>query len=110
MDSFPYLANNPSPEATKTFLSYCGSAEGQVLFNAEKGSIPPRSDADVSQLNQFQQDQYEDFNNADNQPPSIQHGLAVSPNIATNIGSAFSGFLENYDADATADALLNAFN
>ena len=110
MDSFPYLANNPSPEATKTFLSYCGSAEGQVLFNAEKGSIPPRSDADVSQLNTFQQDQYEDFNNADSQPPSIQHGLAVSPGVATNIGSAFSSFLEDSDASATADALLNAFN
>jgi glucose/mannose transport system substrate-binding protein len=109
MDSFPYLANNPSPEATKTFLSYCGSAEGQVLFNKEKGSIPPRKDADVSALNTFQQDQYDDFTNADNQPPSIQHGLAVSPGISTNIGSAFSGFLENYDADATADNLISAF-
>ncbi|RJX49692.1 carbohydrate ABC transporter substrate-binding protein [Halonotius pteroides] len=110
MDSFPYLANNPSPEATKQFLSYCGSAEGQVLFNAEKGSIPPRSDADVSSLNTFQQDQFEDFNSADNQPPSVQHGLAVSPGVATNISSAFSGFLEDYDAAATAEALINAFN
>ncbi len=110
MDSFPYLANNPSPEATKQFLSYCGSAEGQVLFNAEKGSIPPRRDADVSSLNTFQQDQFEDFNAADNQPPSVQHGLAVSPGVSTNIGSAFSGFLEEYDAAATADALINAFN
>jgi glucose/mannose transport system substrate-binding protein len=110
MDSFPYLANNPSPEATKTFLSYCGSAEGQVLFNAEKGSIPPRSDADVSQLNEFQQDQFEDFNDADNQPPSIQHGLAVSPGVGTNIGEAFSGFLESYNTTGTAEALVNAFN
>jgi glucose/mannose transport system substrate-binding protein len=110
MDSFPYLANNPSPEATKQFLSYCGSAEGQVLFNAEKGSIPPRSDADVSSLNTFQQDQFEDFNAADNQPPSVQHGLAVSPGVSTNISSAFSGFLEDYDAAATAEALINAFN
>lgn len=110
MDSFPYFDNNPSPEATKTFLSYCGSAEGQVLFNREKGSIPPRKDADVSSLNTFQQDQFEDFNNADNQPPSIQHGLAVSPGVSTNIGSAFSGFLESYDPAGTADALINAFN
>ena len=110
MDSFPYLANNPSPEATKQFLSYCGSAEGQVLFNAEKGSIPPRSDADVSQLNQFQQDQYEDFNAADSQPPSIQHGLAVAPGILTNIQSAFSGFLESADPASTADALIGSFN
>jgi len=110
MDSFPYLANNPSPEATRQFLSYCGSAEGQVLFNAEKGSIPPRSDADVSSLNSFQQDQYEDFNAADNQPPSIQHGLAVAPGVSTNISSAFSGFLESYNVSGTAESLVNAFN
>ncbi|WP_277539985.1 ABC transporter substrate-binding protein [Haloarcula laminariae] len=110
MDSFPYMANNPSPEATKTFLSYCGTAEAQILFNEKKGSIPPRSDADVSSLNQFQQDQYDDFTNADNQPPSIEHGLGVTPGVKTNISDAFSGFLENYDVDATADALLDAFN
>ncbi|MFD1512577.1 ABC transporter substrate-binding protein [Halomarina rubra] len=109
MDSFPYFANNPSPEATKTFLSYCGTAEAQVLFNAEKGSIPPRGDADVSQLDTFQQDQYDDFNNADNQPPSIQHGLAVVPAIKTNIDAAFSGFLENYDAATTAQELVDSF-
>jgi glucose/mannose transport system substrate-binding protein len=110
MDSFPYFDNNPSPEATRTFLSYCGSPEGQVRFNREKGSIPPRKDADVSSLNEFQQDQFEDFNGADNQPPSVQHGLAVSPGIATNIGSAFSGFLESYDPAKTADELTSAFN
>ncbi|MDF9747328.1 ABC transporter substrate-binding protein [Natrinema salsiterrestre] len=109
MDSFPYFDNNPSAEATKTFLSYCGTAEAQVLFNKEKGSIPPREDADVSELNTFQQDQYEDFTSSDNQPPSIEHGLAVSPNIKTNISDAFSGFLEENDPDATADALISAF-
>ena len=110
MDSFPYLADNPSPEATRTFLGYCGSAEGQVLFNAEKGSIPPRSDADVSELNQFQQDQFDDFNGADSQPPSVQHGLAVSPGVGTNIGEAFSSFLESYNTTGTAESLVNAFN
>ncbi|KPN30692.1 carbohydrate ABC transporter substrate-binding protein, family [Halolamina pelagica] len=109
MDSFPYFDNNPSPEATKTFLSYCGTTDAQVRFNREKGSIPPRKDADVSELNTFQQDQYDDFTSADSQPPSIQHGLAVSTQIKTNITDAFSGFLEEYDADATAEALVGAF-
>jgi glucose/mannose transport system substrate-binding protein len=36
--------------------------------------------------------------------------LAVSPGVSTNISSAFSGFLEDYDAAATAEALINAFN
>jgi glucose/mannose transport system substrate-binding protein len=110
MDSFPYLANNPSPEATKTFLSYCGTTDAQIRFNAEKGSIPPREDADVSELNQFQQDQFDDFTSASSQPPSIQHGLAVVPGVLTNISEAFGGFIESYDSNATADALMNAFN
>ncbi len=110
MDSFPYFADNPSPEATKTFLSYCGTPEGQVLFNEKKGSIPPRQDADVSDLNTFQQDQFDDFTNADNQPPSIQHGLGIAPNVRTNVLDAFSGFLESYNPQGTAQALTNAFN
>ena len=110
MDSFPYFDNNPSPEATKTFLSYCGTTDAQIRFNAEKGSIPPREDADVSELNEFQQDQFDDFTSADAQPPSIQHGLAVSPGVLTNYGEAFSAFIESYNADETADALIDAFN
>ena len=110
MDSFPYLDNNPSPEATKNFLSYCGTTDAQIRFNREKGSIPPREDADVSQLNQFQQDQFDDFTSADAQPPSIQHGLAVVPAVQTNVGEAFSSFIESYDANATTTALMDAFN
>ena len=110
MDSFPYFADNPSPEATKTFLSYCGTTDAQIRFNREKGSIPPREDADVSQLNDFQQDQFDDFTSSDNQPPSIQHGLAVLPAVQTNFGEAFSGFIESYDAQSTASDLIDAFN
>jgi glucose/mannose transport system substrate-binding protein len=110
MDSFPYFDNNPSPEATKTFLSYCGTVDAQIRFNKEKGSIPPREDADVSELNQFQQDQFDDFTSADNQPPSIQHGLAVVPQVKTNFGEAFSAFIESYDAESTAGDLVGAFN
>jgi len=109
MDSFPYFDENPSPEATKAFLRYCGGTKGQVEFNAKKGSIPPRQDADVSQLNQFQQDQFDDFTGSDDQPPSIQHGLAVAPAVLTNMGSAFSSFLESYDVESTADALMGSF-
>jgi hypothetical protein len=30
--------------------------------------------------------------------------------VATNIGEACSGFLESYDAEATAEDLVDAFN
>ena len=110
MDSFPFPADAPSPEATKEFLSYCGSTDAQIRFNREKGSIPPRSDADVSQLNEFQQDQFDDFTSSESQPPSIQHGLAVVPPVLTNYGNAFSSFIENRNVSNTVDQLLNAFN
>jgi len=110
MDSFPFPAEAPNPEATKVFLKYCGGTEAQIAFNREKGSIPPRSDADVSQLNEFQQDQYDNFTNSDAQPPSIQHGLAVVPPVLSNFGDAFSDFISNRDVGSTTDALMNAFN
>ncbi|WP_369684414.1 ABC transporter substrate-binding protein [Haloarchaeobius sp. HME9146] len=110
MDSFPFPSNNPSPEATKTFLSYCGSTDAQIRFNQKKGSIPPRKDADPSKLNTFQQDQFDDFTSSEAQPPSIQHGLALSPAIRTNVLDAFSGFIESYDVDKTTRQLLGSFS
>lgn len=108
MDSFPYVANNPSPIATRRFLSYCGTPEGQVLFSNKKGSIPPRTDADVSSLTEFQQDQFKDYISADNHPPSIQHGLAVPRDAKTAIDAAFDRFIEQYDITDTTDSLMNA--
>jgi glucose/mannose transport system substrate-binding protein len=110
MDSFPFFDNNPSPEATKIFLSYCGTTDAQIRFNKQKGSIPPREDADVSELNAFQQDQFDDFTSADSQPPSIQHGLAVAPAILTNFGEAMSAFIESYNVDQTTSDLMGIFS
>lgn len=110
MDSFPYVADNPSPVATRMFLRYSGNPEGQVLFNGPKGSIPPRSDADVSSLDTHQQDQFEDYNAADNLVPSIHHGLAASGDVETAIDAAFNRFIERYDVTDTRDSLISASN
>jgi len=110
MDSFPYMAENPSPVATRLFLRYAGSPEGQVLFNDTKGSIPPRSDADVTRLTLPQQDQFADYTAAENLPPSIQHGLAVSPDVKAKISDTFDQFIEGYDVTEAASSLLNAFD
>ncbi|WP_435347532.1 ABC transporter substrate-binding protein [Haloarchaeobius sp. HRN-SO-5] len=108
MDSFPYAANNPSPEATKQFLRYCGSKDAQIRFNEAKGSIPPRGDVDPSNFPQFQQDQMDDFGSVDHQPPSIQHGLALPPEQRTAVVEAIGAFIGTYDSDATADELVSA--
>jgi glucose/mannose transport system substrate-binding protein len=108
MDAFPYAANNPTPDATRQFLRYCGTKDAQIRFNKAKGSIPPRGDVSASEFPQFQQDQMEDFGNVDTQPPSIQHGLALPPEQRTSVVEAISAFIGNYDVESAADELVSA--
>jgi glucose/mannose transport system substrate-binding protein len=109
MDSFPMPKNNPSPEAAKKFLQYVGSVDAQERFNPKKGSIPPRTDVPKDAFGPFLQRQMEDFANSDAQPPSIQHGLAVSPDKLTTFGEAMSSFISGYDVDAAYSAIESAF-
>ena len=108
MDSFPYAADNPTPEATEKFLRYCGTKDAQIRFNKAKGSIPPRGDVDPSEFPQFQQDQIEDFGNVDHQPPSMQHGLALAPEQRTNVVEAISAFIGRYNVESAADEVVSA--
>jgi ABC-type glycerol-3-phosphate transport system substrate-binding protein len=48
-DSIAAMKNAPNPQAADLFLRYFGSVEGQVAFNAKKGSIPARTDVDLAQ-------------------------------------------------------------
>jgi glucose/mannose transport system substrate-binding protein len=109
MDSFPMPTNNPSPEATKKFLQYCGTKDAQKRFNPKKGSIPPRTDVSADAFGPFLQNQMEDFKNSDVQPASVQHGLAVGPDKLTKFSDAMSSFISNYDVDAAYSSLQSAF-
>ncbi|ELZ82959.1 carbohydrate ABC transporter substrate-binding protein [Haloferax elongans ATCC BAA-1513] len=109
MDSFPFPANNPSPEATKKFLRYVGSVDAQKRFNPKKGSIPPRTDVPKDAFGPFLQSQMDDFANSDAQPLSIQHGLAVSPDALTGFGDAMSSFISGYDVESAYADLKAAF-
>ncbi|GAB3676082.1 ABC transporter substrate-binding protein [Halopiger thermotolerans] len=110
MDSFTYPADNPTPEVTKTFLSYVGSTDAQERFNPLKGSIPPRVDVDESQFPPFLQQQIEDFRNAKGQPPSIAHGAAVRPELRGEAENAIDAYLGNFSPDDHAADLLSAFS
>jgi len=109
VDSFPYPTNNPSPDTTTTFLRYCGSAEGQVRFNAEKGSIPPRTDVPADRFGPFLTGQMRDYEQSTAQPPSIMHGLAVRPPVRDELGTAFGTFTSDWDVERTAEAIRTAF-
>ncbi|RKD98313.1 ABC transporter substrate-binding protein [Halopiger aswanensis] len=110
MDSFTYPADNPTPEDTKTFLSYVGSTDAQERFNPLKGSIPPRVDVDESEFPPFLQQQIGDFRDSDAQPPSIAHGAAVPPAIRGEVEDAIDAYLGNFDPDDHAPSLLSAFS
>ena len=110
IDSFVYPTNNPSPELTEQFLTYCGTKDAQVRFNTRKGSIPPRTDVSMDEFGPFLQTQSEDFANSNEQPATIAHGTAVRPEVKSNIEGAFASFLESGDVDRTYDELVAAFD
>jgi len=108
-DSFVFPTNNPSPEATEQFLSYCGTVDAQARFNPVKGSIPPRTDVPTDPFGPFLQSQIEDFRNSNSQPPTIAHGTGVPPEAKSNIEEAFAGFIESYDVNGTYQGIRDAF-
>ncbi|QCJ46652.1 MULTISPECIES: ABC transporter substrate-binding protein [Haloprofundus] len=108
-DSFVMPTNNPSPETTRQFLTYCGSVDAQERFNPIKGSIPPRTDVPNEPFGPFLQQQRQDFENSDAQPPTIAHGTAVSPDVKSSLEEAFAAFNENWDVDGAYDRIANSF-
>ncbi|WP_224335507.1 ABC transporter substrate-binding protein [Haloprofundus halobius] len=108
-DSFVFPTNNPSPDVTSAFLEYCGSVDAQERFNPVKGSIPPRTDVPNEEFGPFLRSQRQEFEDSENQPPTIAHGTAVNPEIKSNLEEAFAGFNESWNVDETYNRMTNAF-
>jgi glucose/mannose transport system substrate-binding protein len=109
LDSFLYPANNPAPEAAKTWLAFVGSPEAQVAFNQYKGSIPTRTDVSMDQFGPYLQQTAEDFANAEQLPPTLQHGLAVESQVMTQLNEVISSqFTGPYNVDAATQGFLDA--
>ena len=110
MDSFPMPKNNPSPEAARKFLQYCGSVDAQERFNPKKGSIPPRTDVPKDEFGPFLSRQMDDFANSEAQVKSIEHGLAIPPEVKSNYTDAMSTYISGWNVDKTFTQLKQAFN
>nr|WP_241692724.1 ABC transporter substrate-binding protein [Haloarcula salina] len=109
IDAIVAPANNPSPEETIAWEKFVGTTDAQVAFNNLKGSVPLRTDVDSSQLGDFIALTYEDLTSSDRYPPTIAHGLAVTPEEMGNCKTAMSeNMMGPYDVEAAADALLSA--
>lgn len=110
LDSFVYPEPNKTPEATKKFLRYVGTADAQERFNPIKGSIPPRTDVSMEPFSEYQRDQIESFKQSESQPPSVAHGLALPPEPVTSLKTAFGNFTENWDTDAAVSEMQRILN
>jgi glucose/mannose transport system substrate-binding protein len=109
VDAFVTPGSNPTREETIAWQKFVGTKKAQIAFNNPKGSVPLRTDIDSSELTDFLAMTYEDLTSSDAYPPTIAHGLAVSPQKMGDCKSAFgNNFMGPYDAEATADALIQA--
>ena len=75
-DSFGLPKNVKNREAAINFLKMVGSKEGQDAFNPPKGSIPARTDADMSKYTEYHKWAMEEWKK-DKIVPSIVHGAAA---------------------------------
>ncbi|MDX1748131.1 MAG: ABC transporter substrate-binding protein, partial [Halobacteriales archaeon] len=108
-DSFLFPSDNPTPQKSKTFLEFVGSQEAQVAFNQYKGSIPTRTDVSMDEFGPYLQETAQDFAEAEQRPPTLQHGLAVSREKMTALNEVISSeFTGPYNVDAATQGFLEA--
>lgn len=111
VDAFVYLGDNPTPEKTEQWLSFVGTKEAQTTFGTHKGSIPTRTDidTDAESFGPYLASTVEDFARAEHKPPTLAHGLAVSPRVLADLASVVDDeFTGPYDVKATAEGMIRA--
>jgi glucose/mannose transport system substrate-binding protein len=106
-DSFGLPKNAPHRENAVNFLRICGSREGQDAFNPIKGSIPARTDPDLSKYDEYLLSAMEDFK-SNTLLPSIQHGAAVKQSFVLDYAIAINNLATNRDVAAAQAMLVQA--
>lgn len=106
-DTFCLPKGAPNRENTIAWLKLCGSKEGQDAFNPLKGSIPARTDPDLSLYDVYLKSAIEDFG-TDTITPSIAHGAAVSETWSAAIGDVMTLLVANRDVEEAAAAFQSA--
>jgi glucose/mannose transport system substrate-binding protein len=103
-DSFCLPKNIKDRDNTVEWLKLCGSKEGQDAFNPLKGSIPARTDPDLSLYDEYLKSAIADFAK-DTITPSIAHGAAVSTAWSTSIGDVVTLLVTDKDVAAAMTSL-----
>ena len=104
-DSFVWAVGAKHPDAVQKWLTLCGSKAGQDAFNPVKGSIPARSDADVSLYGVYLQSAMADWK-VDVIVGSLAHGVVANDTWNTAIGTSLGQFLTDGDLAAFQAGLV----
>lgn len=110
IDTFEHPKGVKHPENSIKWLKVVGSKEGQDAFNPIKGSIPARTDADISKYGPYQRAAIQDFRNAKYMYPSIVHGSGAPEVFATKFNDIASEFATTKDVSAAAKAIVDAIS
>jgi glucose/mannose transport system substrate-binding protein len=106
-DSFGLPKGLKNRENALNWLKVCGSKEGQDAFNPLKGSIPARTDADVSKYDDYLKSAMEDFKK-DQLIPSIAHGAAAKESFMTDYANILNIMATTRKVDEVQKRLVQA--
>jgi glucose/mannose transport system substrate-binding protein len=109
VDTFVVANNAKDPRNARAFLASIGSKPTQLAFNKLKGSVPLRTDVDVSSLPAYQRSSAQAFAR-DQVLLSVTHGEALSPQFEQGFYDAIAAFEQSKDVNAFNQALRDAVN
>ena len=104
-DSFVLPKKVKNHDAAIAWLKICGSKEGQDAFNPLKGSIPARTDADMTQVQRVPEVDDGAVEDQDKIVPSIVHGSAAKLSFMTDYMNTINVFATKKDVDAATSGL-----
>lgn len=97
-DSFTKPKGLKNAKCAEEWLDVIGSAAGQGEFNKIKGSIPARTDVDMSEFPAYQQAAAQDFKQ-DTIVASLSHGAAAPLAVSSAINDAVVKFTQGQGDD-----------
>ncbi|GMA56532.1 ABC transporter substrate-binding protein [Alicyclobacillus sacchari] len=107
IDSFGLPKGAKNPTGAMDFLKLVASKQGQDEFNPLKGSIPPRTDANMSLFDTYSKEAMSDFKK-DSLVPSLANGEAANPAFETAATQAVTMLISTKNVNEFISALNTA--
>ena len=107
VDTFVRARKAKNGQNASDFLAVIGAPDIQVAFSNVKGSIPVRTDADISSLSPYQQSAAQAFRTK-TVLWSIVHGSAMSPQFQQGFYDAVETYVRSRDVGAFSNTLTDA--